>query len=39
LKVDSQGKLTLAGKNWSISDSLAGEWVQVMQLEMSWDAL
>jgi transposase InsO family protein len=33
LKVDSQGKLTLAGKNWSISDALAGEWVQVLQLE------
>jgi len=33
LKVDSQGKLTLKGKNWSISDSLAGEWVQVKQLE------
>jgi len=33
LKVDSQGKLTLAGKNWSISDALAGEWVQVLQLD------
>jgi hypothetical protein len=33
LKVDSQGKLTLAGKNWKISNALAGEWVQVMQLE------
>jgi hypothetical protein len=30
LKVDSQGKVTLAGKNWTISDALAGEWVQVM---------
>ncbi len=33
LKVDSQGKLTLTGKNWKISNTLAGEWVQVMQLE------
>lgn len=33
LKVDSQGKLTLAGRNWSISDALAGEWVQVLRLE------
>ncbi|HLO05664.1 MAG TPA: hypothetical protein VK198_03415, partial [Terriglobales bacterium] len=33
LKVDSQGKLTLAGKNWKISNALAGEWVQVMQLK------
>ena len=33
LKVDSQGKLTLARKNWKISNALAGEWVQVVQLE------
>lgn len=30
LKVDSRGKVTLAGKNWTISDALAGDWVQVM---------
>lgn len=30
LKVDSRGKVTLVGKNWTISDALAGEWVQVM---------
>ena len=30
LKVDSLGKVTLAGKNWTISDALGGEWVQVM---------
>jgi len=33
LKVDSQGKLTLAGENWKISNALAGEWVQVVRLE------
>ena len=32
LKVDSQGKLTLAGRNWKISGALAGEWVQVVKL-------
>ena len=32
LKVDSQGKLTLAGRNWQISGALAGEWVQVVKL-------
>ena len=31
-KVDSQGKLTLAGGNWKISSALAGEWVQVVKL-------
>jgi len=31
-KVDSQGKLTLAGRNWKISGALAGEWVQVVKL-------
>ena len=30
LKVDSQGKLTLARRNWNISDALAGEWVEVV---------
>ena len=38
LKVDSEGKLTLAGKNWKISDALAGEWVQVLQLEQRLQA-
>ena len=33
LKVDAQGKLTLAGQNWKISLALAGEWVQVVRLE------
>ena len=33
LKVDSQGKLTLAGKNWNVSSALSGEWVQVVRLE------
>ncbi|MBZ5707611.1 MAG: integrase core domain-containing protein, partial [Acidobacteriia bacterium] len=33
LKVDSQGKLTLAGENWKISRALAGEWVQVVRIE------
>jgi len=33
LKVDSQGKLTLAGQNWKISLALAGEWVEVVRLE------
>jgi len=32
LKVDSQGKLTLAGRNWQISGALVGEWVQVVKL-------
>src|SRR5271165_6671979 len=32
LKVDSQGKLTLAGRNWKISGALVGEWVQVVKL-------
>jgi len=31
-KVDSQGKLTLAGRNWKISGALAGERVQVVKL-------
>jgi len=33
LKVDSQGKLTLAGQNWKIGLALAGEWVEVVRLE------
>jgi transposase InsO family protein len=33
LKVDSRGKLTLAGRNWQISSALVGEWVQVVKLE------
>jgi len=33
LKVDSQGKLTLARQNWKISLALAGEWVGVVRLE------
>jgi len=32
-KVDSQGKLTLAGRNWQISSALSGEWVQVVKLQ------
>jgi transposase InsO family protein len=32
-KVDSQGKLTLAGENWKISNALAGEWVQVVPIQ------
>jgi transposase InsO family protein len=31
-KVDSQGKLTLEGRNWQISGALVGEWVQVVKL-------
>ena len=31
-KVDSQGKLTLADRNWHISGALCGEWVQVVKL-------
>ena len=32
MKVDSRGKLTLAGRNWQVSGALAGEWVQVVKL-------
>ncbi len=31
-KVDTCGKLTIAGRNWRISSVLAGEWVQVVKL-------
>jgi hypothetical protein len=32
-KVDSQGKLTLAGENWKISNAQAGEWLQVVPIQ------
>jgi hypothetical protein len=31
--VDSSGKLKLAGRNWNISQSLAGDWVQLVKIE------
>jgi hypothetical protein len=33
LKVDGQGKLDIKGQKWKVSKSLAGEWVQVVQVE------
>jgi hypothetical protein len=32
-KVDSSGKLKLQGRNWNISQALAGDWVQLVRLE------
>jgi transposase InsO family protein len=32
-KVDSSGKLKLADRNWNISQSLAGDWVQLVKIE------
>jgi transposase InsO family protein len=32
-KVDSSGKLKLVGRNWNISQALAGDWVQLVQIE------
>ena len=31
--MDCQGKLDIAGKKWNVSQSLAGEWVQVVRVE------
>jgi transposase InsO family protein len=33
LKIDSQGKLDLKGRKWSISKALSGEYVQIVPLE------
>ncbi len=32
-KVDSSGKLKLDGRNWNISQALAGDWVQLEKIE------
>jgi transposase InsO family protein len=32
-KVDGSGKVKLDGRNWNISQALAGDWVQLIQLE------
>ena len=32
-KVDCSGKLKLASRNWNISQALAGDWVQLVQIE------
>ena len=32
-KVDCSGKLKLHGRNWNISQALAGDWVQLIRLE------
>jgi hypothetical protein len=32
-KVDGSGKVKLDGRNWNISQALAGNWVQLIQLE------
>jgi hypothetical protein len=34
LKVDCQGKLDIKGKKWKINRSLAGEWVQVIRVDV-----
>lgn len=31
-KVDSSGKLKLRGRNWNISQALAGDWVQLVEI-------
>ena len=33
LKVDSRGTLEIEGKKWRISDTLAGEYVQIVPVE------
>ena len=33
LNVDGQGKLDIKGQKWKVSKSLAGDWVQVVQVE------
>lgn len=33
LKVDCQGKLDIGGTKWRIGRTLAGEWVQVLEVE------
>jgi len=35
-KVDSSGKVKLQGRNWNISQALAGEWVQVVATGKRW---
>jgi len=35
-KVDSSGKLKLLGRNWNVSQALAGEWVQVVSTGERW---
>jgi hypothetical protein len=32
-KVDSSGKVKIEGRNWNISQALAGDWVQFIRLE------
>ena len=32
-KVDCSGKLNVDGRNWNISQALAGDWVQLIRLE------
>jgi hypothetical protein len=32
-KVDGSGKVKLDGRNWNLSQALAGDWVQLIQLE------
>jgi hypothetical protein len=31
--VDSSGKVKIEGRNWNISQALAGDWVQFIRLE------
>ena len=31
-KLDCQGKLTVKGRNWPVSQALCGEWVQLEQI-------
>jgi transposase InsO family protein len=33
LKVDSQGTLDIRGKKWRVSQTLAGDWVQIVRVE------
>jgi hypothetical protein len=33
LKVDSQGTLDIRGKKWRVSQTLAGNWVQIVRVE------
>jgi transposase InsO family protein len=35
-KVDSSGKVKLKGRNWNISQALAGEWVQIVATGERW---
>jgi transposase InsO family protein len=36
LKVDNQGKITLAGRNWKVGKAFIGERVQVVTVESRW---